>query len=385
MGGRFFVGAHKKISYETRIYRSSFKVLQQLSVHAPWMCLDYKEVLMPSDAVVAEFKDNVKAIRGLDKEGILRPNLGEASLESKFGKKLEEIIKKLEFLATYSDKVHDNVLNQANKSVLGILNSTNEQINRDAGEYINQSDQFISQVNEHLNALLMQECHFISAAIQEKGFLQDEGIKQAYENAVENLKKETDAIVEDVKKTTTSTIEEAKVLASEIEGKARRTAKGVSIEVAQKQFTDAEKYHNTQIVRWSVYSIIAFFLFLGAAFVMVDWEFDKSLKWGVIYYSAVRLAILTSFGAIAAFCIRGLKSHLHMKEHNLHRKRIANSMEAFVESAINDNQRDYILAHLVNAIATFGQSGLLGKEENTGSKMTIESIMKNIGPGNLDQ
>ena len=109
------------------------------------------------------------------------------------------------------------------------------------------------------------------------------------------------------------------------------------------------------------------------------------MKWGVIYYFAVRLAILTSFGAIAAFCIRGLKSHLHMKEHNLHRKRIANSMEAFVESAINDNQRDYILAHLVNAIATFGQSGLLGKEENTGSKMTIESIMKNIGPGNLDQ
>ena len=231
----------------------------------------------------------------------------------------------------------------------------------------------------------MQECHFTSAAIQEKGFLKDEGIKQAYENAIENLKKETGTIIEDVKNTTTSAIEEAKVLASEIEGKARRTARGVSIEAAQGQFSEAEKYHNRQIVRWSFYSIVAFVLFLVAAFMMLDLDFDQSMKWGVIYYSAIRIAILSSFGAIAAFCVRGLKSHLHMKEHNLHRKRMANSMEAFVESAISDSQRDNILAHLVSAIATFGQSGLLGKEEDAGTKMTVESIMKNFGPGTIDQ
>jgi hypothetical protein len=76
---------------------------------------------------------------------------------------------------------------------------------------------------------------------------------------------------------------------------------------------------------------------------------------------------------------RILKSHLHMREHNLHRQRIANSMASFAESAMNNDQRDVILSRLVDSIATFGISGMLGNEDDGGSKITIDNITRTLG------
>lgn len=72
---------------------------------------------------------------------------------------------------------------------------------------------------------------------------------------------------------------------------------------------------------------------------------------------------------------------MHMYQQNLHRQRVTNSMAAFVESAVTPEQRDLILAHLVDAVAAFGCSGLLAKEDDAVyvPKMTIDSITRNIG------
>jgi len=57
-------------------------------------------------------------------------------------------------------------------------------------------------------------------------------------------------------------------------------------------------------------------------------------------------------------------------------------MAAFVESAITLEQRDLILTHLVDAVATFGDSGLLHKEDDSihASKMTIYTISRTFAP-----
>jgi len=102
----------------------------------------------------------------------------------------------------------------------------------------------------------------------------------------------------------------------------------------------------------------------------------------VIYYTAIRITILSALAAIVAFCHKILRANMHMNEHNLHRQRITNSMAAFIESAITPEQRDLILAHLVDSIANFGHSGLLKEEDSLFSpKMTIDTITRNIIPG----
>jgi hypothetical protein len=55
-------------------------------------------------------------------------------------------------------------------------------------------------------------------------------------------------------------------------------------------------------------------------------------------------------------------------------------MAAFVESAITPEQRDAILSHLVEAVADFGKSGLLERDDGIyGGKMNIETIVKSFG------
>jgi len=70
-----------------------------------------------------------------------------------------------------------------------------------------------------------------------------------------------------------------------------------------------------------------------------------------------------------------------MYNHNLHRQRIANSIEAFVESAELKENRDLILLHLVDAIAQFGDSGLVQKEDDSihSTKMIFDNISKYSG------
>ncbi len=67
-----------------------------------------------------------------------------------------------------------------------------------------------------------------------------------------------------------------------------------------------------------------------------------------------------------------------MYERNLHRKRIANSMAAFTESASSEDQRDLILTQLIESVSSFGNSGLVGKEEDSSGKITVDNVTRTL-------
>ncbi len=75
-----------------------------------------------------------------------------------------------------------------------------------------------------------------------------------------------------------------------------------------------------------------------------------------------------------------LRAQLHMCEKNRHRQRVANSMEAFVASAVTPEQRDLILSQLVESVVQFGNSGLVQREDDHAyrPRMTIDSINRNL-------
>src|SRR5690606_24349582 len=173
----------------------------------------------------------------------------------------------------------------------------------------------------------------------------------------------------------------AKKLAQQIEERARKTAAHISVEAAQEQFREAQKDHKKQVRLWAILSLISIFAFIITAIYLASVKYPEQWQWHVIYYTAIRITILTAVGAIAAFCLKILRANMHMSAHNLHRQRVANSLAAFVESAVTPEQRDLILAHLVDSIATFGNSGLLKEEDSIYSpKMTIDTITRNILP-----
>ena len=100
----------------------------------------------------------------------------------------------------------------------------------------------------------------------------------------------------------------------------------------------------------------------------------------ILYFSAVRITIIGALGGIVAFCLRMLRAHMHMAQHNQHRQRVANSIAAFVESAATPEQRDLILSQLVDSIAHFGSSGILRKEDESIQvpKVVVDNLSRTI-------
>jgi hypothetical protein len=256
------------------------------------------------------------------------------------------------------------------------------QSKRNNAEYVTQRTQFLANIDSHFESLLNYWSPFITAAIEKRGFLQDEGIQKEYERTIEEMKTQSANSLKLVQDEANKTIEEARKLAQQIEERARKTAAHISVEAAQEQFKLAQNDHRKQVILWSWLSGCSITMFIGIAIYLAQIQLPDEWQWHTIYYTAIRITILTAVGALAAFCLRILRAHMHMSQHNLHRQRIANSMAAFVEAAVTPEQRDMILAQLVDAVAAFGTSGLLQRDDDNiySPKMTIDSITRTLVP-----
>lgn len=336
---------------------------------------------MATKSQLDNLKKIVEGIRAVDRDKLLRSSLGEESLATLFGSKLELLDKKIEFALEFASNVNDNVVSQVASLLNNIKNEMDAQAKRSNAEYVAQKSGFLSNVESYFESLLQHWPPFITAAIELRGFLQDEGIKKEYQRAIETMKEEAKSTLNLVKEESEKTINEAKKLAQQIEERARKTAAHISVEAAQEQFKQAQTDHDKKVKLWSWLSGISILSFIVVAILLSLVKFPEEWQWHVIYYTAIRITILTAVGAISAFCLKVLRAHMHMSAHNLHRQRVANSLAAFVESAVTPEQRDLILAHLVDSIVTFGNSGLLKEEDSIYSpKMTIDTITRNILP-----
>lgn len=325
--------------------------------------------------------NTVASIQAVDKTRLLRTTLGEESLEqSGFSKILEEILQKAAFAQQFAPGVDDGSVTNVNNILAGLRGSLESQEKRGNPEYVAQKQDFLTQVQRFLEQLRQYWPPFVTAAIEARGFLQDEGIRQEYQRTVGEMKEQAQGALKHVREESEKVLSEAKKLAQEIEDRARKTAAHISVEAAQEQFVKAQVDLKKQVRLWSWLSGIAAAAFVLVAIFLAKIHLPEGMKWDVIYFAAIRITILTAVGAMATFCLRMLRAHMHMSQHNLHRQRIANSMAAFVESAITPEQRDLILAQLVTSVAEFGNSGLLSAEDDSvySPKMTIEAITRTL-------
>lgn len=319
------------------------------------------------------------SIMNVDKDKLLRPSLGELSLQSTFAPTLEKIQQKFDFAKKYAAALHNNQLAPIRDIFTYISEQMREQVNRHNEDYATTRDQFVSNIKNHLEALQQQWPPVVTVAVESRGFLEDQGVHRRYERTIESMKQESANALKQVKDEAQKTIEEARVLAESIEKRARSTAAGISVEEVQKQFRDAQQGLENRVYLWGVLGLLVLVGFIVTAkyFASVD---PSQEGWSILYYSAIRISILTAIGTAAAFCLKIFRAHLHMSEKNRHRQRIANSMGAFVESAATPEQRDLILSQLVESVVQFGNSGLLQKEDDQlyRPKMTIDSITRTL-------
>lgn len=335
---------------------------------------------MATQAVIDQLNSTIEQYRTVDREKLIRKSLGVASLDEKLTPKLDALERDIDFAVRYAHATHDSYVNHLTKMLNAIVQQITAQAQHNNQEYIANTEGFLSQINGQLEAIRQHWAHFVTAAVIDRGFLEDEGIKKEYEATVASLQSAADETIEKIKNEANASIEEAKQLAEEIENRARKTATKISVAEAQEQFKNAQKPLKAQIIIWGLLSaamLVAIFLLIYS---FLKIELPKEWDWQILYFSAVRLTALAVVSSIAAYCMKIFKSQLHMYQHNLHRRHVTNSIEAFVESAVTPEQRDLILAHLVDAVATFGNSGLLDTNSDHvySPKMTIDNITRSF-------
>jgi hypothetical protein len=179
-------------------------------------------------------------------------------------------------------------------------------------------------------------------------------------------------------------------------------ASRISVDSAQQQFKDAAHSLKTKFnVSASVTALlfIGLFGFLGRCLLSPPTlirQIVDALKPGPnsaalpvsvplfivasAYYTSIRLAIIGILGVGLAFGLRMTKAYLHMIEHNQHKLRVTNSIEAFVAAVRTSEQKDLVLSKLVESVTEFGDSGILGKQGDTSSLPSVifETMTKNI-------
>ena len=334
---------------------------------------------MASEDYMKQLQNLAEEIFSIDANNLLRTSLGALSLEKDFGSTLKQIGKKVDLVRQYGREIHDDQI----QNILSILESIRDAIKQQADcsdeDYAARRQQFLNNVKANLEDLKQYWAPVVVAAVEARGFLDDEDVRRQYERTIESIKKESETALQQVKEESNKTIEEARTLAKQIEERVRLTATGVSTKTVQEQFEEAQAALDKRVRVWAGLGIVGILGFLCVAIWFATMN-PSTQGWQLFYYGAIKISVLTVIATTTAFCLKMLRAHMHMSEKNRHRQRVANSMGAFVESAVTPEQRDLILSQLVESIVQFGHSGLVQREDDYAyrPKMTIDSITRTL-------
>lgn len=319
----------------------------------------------------------ITEIKELDKNLIIRPDYGQTSLKN-WIPIYNELMSKLDFIEKYMSKVDNQTNSHVNQAITTIHQHLTQQINKNESQFVSEKQNFINQIDSQYNIIKQYWPSYAIAAIEESGLLTNIDVKKEFEALTKDLQDSTNEALKKIESESQEIITQAKKKAEEIELSVRKTAQKISVKEAQEQFANAASNNLTNIKIWGSITCGLIIAFTGLIIYMLKIDLPDKWTWQMIYYSIIRAAIIGFVGTLMAFSLRILKSHLHMREHNLHRERIANSMASFAESATNKEQRDIILSKLVESVANFGNSGLIEKNEENNSKITIDNISRTL-------
>ena len=342
---------------------------------------------MASDQKRQELVAAVDRIHGVDSVKLLRKNLGDASLEGDFSKDLEKIYSLAAFARQYAAFVHDSHVSSAIGTLNNIASELETQAARPPADYISYRTHFLNSARLQIEEARLWLPIFAGSAVLERGFLEDEGIRREYERVVEDLNEKTKSTLAQVKEQADQAVAGAEKLAQEIEARARRSATGISVEAAQRQFSEATDELQKKVVIWGWGAVLSVVVLILLPLGFMVWPLPDGDNWTVaLYHTLLRIFILSAGGALVAICVRLFRAHLHMVEKNRHRVRVANSIESFVNSALEPQQRDLLLAKLAEAVIDFGDPGIIKNERDEPSSGTLSGdlvgrILAALRPG----
>ena len=290
---------------------------------------------MADEQQIKNFQNAYEAYKALNFSKFLRENLGDNSIAE-----LAESIHKLNEILKIAEQVAPQLSNIFLESLTGSVGAMQSIIEKSLEvsdiDFPAKVPEIKIQFKKRYDVILNMWPTIGFAQIDTAGLLQKD-----YQSYTDELKKHAESLINLAKEEIRQGVE-----------RAAKTARGISIKVAQKQFRLAHSEIKNQVITWSCLSGVSILFFLG----IVVWFMSMTPLTPFLYFTGVRISALISLGALATFCFKMLKSSLYMFNRNLHRQKVTNSIGAFMEAALTDEQQDLILAQLVESVISFSSS-----------------------------
>lgn len=134
-------------------------------------------------------------------------------------------------------------------------------------------------------------------------------------------------------------------------------------------------------------SFICFVLILiGANYAHEIFYYDKfkdTWDWQIIYFTVMRVVVISAFLSVATFMFKLLSSYLNIYQKNLHKKFVLNSMASLVASGHNYTDEQVVFSKLLEIVVVQEKTGIFNKDMDLDNKNSalIDAIKKIVTKG----
>jgi hypothetical protein len=333
------------------------------------------------DDKIQRMENIVSQLSNLNLDAALKTNLGEVSLGPTLTPRITKMIEQVQVAAKYIDDVNRLEVIPLADQVQGFAQGIGQLTGTEPGVFIQQRSNYSNDLSNRLDQIDITLLPFKLAENRRRIDNVLGGETANVEKIRESLKVEAETILASVKAEAESVLKEALQQATAIQNTARSTAAGVTVIQTQVHFADLIATFKRGATVSGFVAGAAFILFVAYVTWLLNQTPDLRSIPGAIYASAIRVTLLASMAAVVTFALKIFRANLHMYYHTLHRQQLTNSIQSFVDAARTDEHRDAVLTRLVDAVSTFGSSGLIGSSDdmpNT-AKIIVDAIPKVLG------
>jgi hypothetical protein len=195
-----------------------------------------------------------------------------------------------------------------------------------------------------------------------------------FQNRFQSLEENATKMLNDLKAQTETVIENAK----QLDLAKRQQFKEVSIDSSKLQFEGLTK----RFLAWGVITGLLAAAMLGGLIwfllTALNGLHEYASMQDAIAASVIRIALIGVLGAFAAILIKICRGNLNMYYHTMHRAHLATLIQQLVNAGENADQRGAIFIKMVDAIASFGSSGLISGSDDAASLKIVSDFLPSL-------
>ena len=310
----------------------------------------------------------------LNVEKIFREQNGSLSL-IELKPLFERVSESLDLTNKYAFQIGNAQLNQIGGALKGITQQAQAVINLDDSQFVAQRDDYLRGVTREVEAFFQQMDPVNLLDLKEKVNELNSGNKADLEELVQDhLGKVQESVSKELDELRRSTkVESESILAA-----ARDSAEGVSVSVAQDQFSDAVGRFDSRVRFWSYGSALSIAILIGSIYWLANTIPDINDLAAVSKFAIWRIGLFVVVAGLSRYSFSMLRTNMHLRETNAHRARLTNSISAFTAAAQDGEQKSIVLGKLVEAVSADYESGFLSRKTSGAAetKMSVENVVR---------